>query len=325
MNWIALPHADATQTGYDDAVVLRGVRKRYGRQIAVDALDLNIPRGMTFGLLGPNGAGKSSTIKMLVGLTAPDAGDIELLGCPAGRRGVELKRRIGYVPELHRIYRWMRVDELLRFTAAFYPRWDHDLSTSLLQMFDLPPRRKVKQLSKGMTSKLGLLLALAPQPELLILDEPTSGLDPLIRDEFLEGVLAAHGDDNRTMLFSSHHVDDVQRVADEIGIMDRGQMILREPLVTLHERVKLIRAVLADGHLPDWRPPQTLHEQLDRREWTLTVYPYEPETIERVRSANAIEQIDVFDLGLEELFKHIIRGRRQPRYQEVPDARGLIA
>lgn len=292
--------------------------KRFGRQTAVDDVSFAIEPGQTFGLLGPNGAGKSTTIRMLVGLAQPDEGSIELLGQSSARRDESLKRRIGYVPEQHNLYRWMTVQEILRFTAKFYPRWSTATCDELLERFQLPLTKKIRHLSKGMTAKLGLLLALAPSPDVLLMDEPTSGLDPLIREELLESILATGTKDNRrALMYSSHHIDDVARVADVIGIMDNGRLVLVEQIDKLHDRIKLMRAVIDDGSLPNWMPEQAVCSRLDRREWSLTLYPFEAELAEAIADRNHVVSYELIDMSLEDTFKQIIRGRREAAPQEA--------
>lgn len=294
------------------AIRIDGLTKRFGKSVAVDDLSLMVPPGQTFGLLGPNGAGKSTTIRMMVGMTQPDEGTIEILGEAAAERTVAVKRRIGYVPEKHHIYPWMRVNEVLGFVSSLYPQWDDDLSDELLEVFELPRHKRVRHLSKGMVAKLGLLVALAPQPDVLLLDEPTSGLDPLIRDEFLEGILATQAQaKGRAVLFSSHHIDDVARIADVVGIMDGGRLILTEDVTHIHDRVKLMQAVIEDGTLPRSTPDEAIWTQVDRRQWSLTLYPFSQELAEQIAAENPVTRYEILDISLEDLFKQVIRGRRQ--------------
>jgi ABC-2 type transport system ATP-binding protein len=300
-----------------NAVEVRGLTKRFGKNIACDAVDLMIPRGSTFGLLGPNGAGKSTFIRMLMGLIPNDDGQMQILGVDADQRSVALRRRIGYVPELHYIYRWMTVREVIGFVRKLYPTWDDRLTETLLEKFELPPSKRVSSLSKGMTAKLGLILALAFHPDLLILDEPTSGLDPIIREDFIESVLRSQGHGERTVLFSSHHVDDVERVSDEIGIIVHGRMVLRGSPDGLRSRVKRLRCVLRDGKLPKFIPSCRIHEKIDRREWILTVDDFSEGLVEQVLSENDLAHVDVIELNLEEIFKDVVRGRGRSNAMEV--------
>jgi ABC-2 type transport system ATP-binding protein len=202
----------------------------------------------------------------------------------------------------------MKVQQVVDFVSPLYEHWDLELASSLIDKFRLPTTKRVNSLSKGMTAKLGLLLALSHQPELLILDEPTSGLDPVIREDFLESVLANHARPDRTILFSSHHVDDVERVSDEVGIMVHGKLVVTGSPDELRQRIKRVRVVLQDGRLPGPPPAQTIHQKLSRREWLLTLDGFSCELLRQIERDNAPVSIEVMDLNLEEIFKDIVRG-----------------
>ncbi len=292
------------------AVELAGVTKRFKRQVAVNDLSLQIPRGTTLGLLGPNGAGKTTTIKMLMGLLPCDAGSVSVLGLDPLHDHVAVKQRVGYVPEQQFIYRWMRAGEAISFCRSIYPRWNDARCAELLRLFQLDPEKKVKAMSKGMVVKLALLLALAHEPLMLILDEPMAGLDPLIREELLEGVLQAAGDHAPTIVFSSHTVADVQRLADVVGIMYEGRLLVHCAVDDLLRGTKRIRAVLKDGQAPAAVPAGTIWQRVQNREWLLTVRDFSAETVEHLRTANPLEQLEVSDLGLEDIFKDFVRGWR---------------
>ena len=184
------PHQDA-------AIEVEEVRKCFGRTMAVRNLSLQIPRGSVFGLIGPNGAGKSTLIKMLMGLLRPTQGTVHVLGRDVFQDSVAVRQRVGYVPESHHIYRWMRIGQVLQFCKAQCTTWNDATCRELLDLFQLDPQMKVRHVSKGMLGKLALLLAIAHEPELLILDEPMAGLDPVAREEFLEGVLALSASVNK--------------------------------------------------------------------------------------------------------------------------------
>ena len=173
------------------AVEMVEVTKTFRAGTAVDDMNMTIPRGTTLGLIGPNGAGKSTAIRMLMGTLAPTSGEVRLFGMNVATHAAKTRHHVGYVPERHDVYPWMTVAEAVRFTASFYPKWDAGYCEEMLDMFALDVRKKVRHLSKGMTVKLGLLLAVSHRPELLILDEPTSGLDPIVHDDFLEAVQQA--------------------------------------------------------------------------------------------------------------------------------------
>jgi ABC-2 type transport system ATP-binding protein len=197
----------------------------------VQGVDLAIARDRITGLVGRNGAGKSTTIKMLLGMLAPSSGSGRVLGYPIddAASSLEIRRRVAYVGEDKGLYPYMTVDELVRFTRAFYADWRPDYEARLRAAYALPGDRKVKALSKGMRTKLALLLALARQPALLILDEPTEGLDPVATEDLLRE-LGGRAADGTTVVFSSHQLDDVERIADDVVMLDRGQLVLAASL-----------------------------------------------------------------------------------------------
>lgn len=298
---------------------VRNLTKRYGSTLACDALNMSIPEGMTLGLLGPNGAGKSTFIRMLMGLTNVDSGEMFLFGKDAIDRTAETRNRIGYVPELHFIYRWMSIGEVLGFVSKLYQRWDGEIANAMLMKFELSTKMRVAALSKGMTAKLGLIIALAHNPDLLILDEPTSGLDPIIREDFLESVLQSHTCKGRTILFSSHHVDDVARVADEVAIMVNGRFAVRGTVDDLRCRIKRIRVVLPDGRLPIKVPKEILYQKLSRREWIVTVDQFTDSIFTEIKDENNAVNAEVIDLSLEDIFKDVVRGQKTQTEEAFDD------
>lgn len=287
-----------------------GLSKRFGNTQAVDNLNLAIPAGTTLGFIGPNGAGKTTTIRMLMGMLRSTAGRARILGRDVLDDPAEMKQHIGYVPELHFIYRWMRVSDAIGFCRRLFRDWNDERCGELLALFELEPRKRVKELSKGMLAKLSLLLALAHEPEILILDEPTSGLDPLIREEFLDGVLRAICAERRTVLFSSHMLSDVQRLADNVALIYEGRLLAHCPTDELVTGTKRIRVVLKNGSAPCEPPPGTVYQRQEQREWLLTVRGYSAGTLEYLRQRYPAESVEVSDLGLEEIFKDLVKGRR---------------
>ncbi|UCD27840.1 MAG: ABC transporter ATP-binding protein [Planctomycetota bacterium] len=295
-------------TSSDLAIELVGVTKRYRRNTAVRELSLQIPKGAAFGFIGPNGAGKTTTIRMIMGLLPMTAGQGNVLGINLNSGQDQVKRYVGYVPEQHFIYRWMRVGQVVRFCRSFYETWNDKYCSELLDLFGLDGHQKVKHLSKGMVTKLALVLALAHEPELLILDEPMAGLDPLVREEIVERVLHSICERKRTVFLSSHTLSDVRRVSDVIGIIHEGQLLTVAPTEQLVSGTKRIRAVLEEGQQPKESPEGTIWNRVQGREWLITVKDFTSNTVERLRSANPLQNIEVIDLGLEEIFKDYIRG-----------------
>lgn len=231
---------------------------RYARTEALHALDLAIPAGSVCAVLGPNGAGKTTIIKLLMNLLRPTSGSARVLGVDSRELGPREFAQIGYVSENQELPLWMTVRQLIDYTAALYPTWDKALEADLLAQFALPVDRKLKQLSRGMLMKANLLIALAFRPKLLVLDEPFSGLDPVVRDEFVRGLLEASSAGDWTVLVSSHDIEEVERLADRVVLLDHGRLQLHEPIETLQGRFRRIEVQLhADSApvtitLPTW-------------------------------------------------------------------------
>jgi ABC-2 type transport system ATP-binding protein len=230
------------------AIETHGLRKSFNGQEALKGLDLNVPQGSIFGFLGRNGAGKTTTIRILMGLARADAGAARVFGvAPAGdAAAAELRRRIGFVAEDKELYPYMTVSEMIRFTRPFFPGWRTDLEQRYIKSFDLPLNKKVPGLSKGMRSKLMLMLAIARGAELLVLDEPTDGLDPLAVEEVMRELVALAAAEGTTIFFSSHQLAEVEQIADHITIIDHGQAIVSGRLDDLKHRYQRISVVFAD-------------------------------------------------------------------------------
>ena len=218
--------------------------KSYGTVEAVKELNLSIRPHSITAFLGLNGAGKSTTIKMLLGMMRPSSGDGTILGQLISDQieSVRIRTKIAYVSENKRLYDYMTVNQMIRFTRAFYPDWRPEEEQKLLRQFELPVDRKVRSLSKGMRTKLGLLIAFARQPELLILDEPSEGLDPGGIEELLE-ILVARCSEGTTVFFSSHQIAEVERIADQICILHAGRLVLDSSLDDLRQSYRRIDLV----------------------------------------------------------------------------------
>ncbi|GMV91858.1 MAG: tetronasin ABC transporter ATP-binding protein [Candidatus Hydrogenedentota bacterium] len=292
-------------------IEIRGLHKEYGHGDGVHGLDLTIPEGCSFGLLGPNGAGKSTTIKVLMGLTPPTSGEVRVLGHDVRSNAHEIRLRVGYVPERHHIYPWMTIAEVLWFTRSFYPHWDDALCETMLREYGLDPRKKVKQLSHGMTTKLALILALCHDPDMLILDEPTTGLDPLIREEFLEGVNRLIQIRPRTVLFSSHIMSDIEKVADTIGIINEGRLLVCASRDDLLEKTRDITVTLKPSSDSIPRPDSAILFDTQDRVVSLTVFDMSETELATLRSNPHVERVEVSPLNLEAIFKAFIKGARR--------------
>jgi ABC-2 type transport system ATP-binding protein len=204
-----------------------------------------VPEGMVTAFLGPNGAGKTTTIKCLLNLHRPDAGTIQVLGQDSRRLGPVQFREIGYVSENQELPLWMTVGQFLNYCQPMYPSWDEAFARALLKQFDLMREAKLKELSRGMRMKVALLSSLAYRPRLVVLDEPFTGLDPLVRDEFIHGLLELTEREGWSVFVSSHDVDEVQRLADRVAIIHRGRLQLEESATDLQARFRAVEVVLA--------------------------------------------------------------------------------
>ena len=235
----------------DYAIEVNALKKSFGGRPALDGLDLRVPAGSIFGFLGRNGAGKTTTIKVLMGILRADDGAARVLGMDARdpAQNVEVRRRIGFVTEDKELYPYMTVGQIIRFTRPFFPKWREDLERRYLKMFDLPPGKKVSDLSKGMRSKLMLLLAICHGADLLILDEPTDGLDPAAIEDVLRELVAIAASQGTTMFFSSHQLTEVEQIADNICIIDKGRAIVAGVLDDLKAQYQRFRIVL-ENELP---------------------------------------------------------------------------
>lgn len=246
--------ATTAQSAADNTILqLQGVRKSFGSLTVLDQLSLSVNRGEVFGFLGRNGAGKSTAIRILMGITRSDAGQISIFGKPLLDDVIGIRQRIGYVAQDQNMYPWMTPKILARFVSGFYPRWDEKRYQQLIGDFDLPIKRRIGTFSGGMKAKLALTLALATRPELLILDEPTAGMDPVARREFLDLVRDQTMRDGATTFFSTHLIDEIEAIADRIGIVESGHTVYEGDLDPLRNSIACWSIAMSDyvpGSLP---------------------------------------------------------------------------
>lgn len=216
-------------------IELRGVSRRFGKKMALSDVSLTVPRGCVFGLVGENGAGKTTLIKHVLGLLAAQTGTVRVFDRDPVTDPVGVLSRIGCLSEDRDLPDWMRVDELLRYMQAFYSTWDETYGEELRRQFELEPRQKVRTLSRGQRARAGLLTALAHRPDLLVLDEPSSGLDPVVRQDILGAIVRTVAEEGRTVLFSSHLLEEVERVADRVAMIHEGRVVVCDTLDAVKE------------------------------------------------------------------------------------------
>ena len=286
------------------------LKKKYGDHEAVCGLNLSVQAGSVCAFLGQNGAGKSSTIKMLLGMIHPTSGNGRVFGhrIDKERESLLIRKKAAFVAEDKRLYDYMTVREIIDFTKSFFPGWDHALEVELLERFELPTGRRIRQLSKGMRTKLALLLGFARGCELLILDEPTEGLDPVAIEDVLQIVvsLAAQG---TTIFFSSHQISEVEQVADHVLMIDRGRLVLDASMDQIKEQYRQIQAVFPDAvEEGDLRLPGIERLYLQGKSASFVASHNVAAIVEHVQMLRA-RSVDVLPISLKEIFLEKVKAR----------------
>jgi ABC-2 type transport system ATP-binding protein len=300
----------------DTIIATHGLTKRFSGRAVVNRVNLSIPQGAIFALLGGNGAGKSTTIKMLTGLLPPDAGTATVLGADCWADAIRLRHRVGYVPERPRFYDWMTVRDIGWFTAGFHKSGFAARYEDLVKRFRLDTAARLKNLSKGGYAKVGLALALAPDPEVLILDEPTSGLDLFIRREFLASMVELAGA-GRTILLSSHGIAEVERVASHVGFMAEGRILLAASIEELRKRIVRIR-LRFDGLPPNPADMgQVLEFETSGRMWQAVLQDPNRLILEDVRQQASIHELEEAALSLEEMYTALLARFHRPEVAAI--------
>ena len=255
----------------ENVVEIRELSRQFGSKAALAGVSLDVPRGMVLGLVGENGAGKTTLIKHILGLYQARTGSVRAFGLDPVKDPVGVLGRIGYLSEDRDLPDWMRVGELMRYTQAFYPKWDEAFAEQLRAMFDLDPGQKIKSLSRGQRAQTGLLVALAHRPDLLLLDEPSSGLDPVVRRDILSAIIRTVADEGRTVLFSSHLLDEVERVADRIAMIHAGRIVMDAPLDRIKETHRRLTLRFSEPQPAAPPLPGMLSCEGSGQEWTVLV------------------------------------------------------
>ncbi|HPA51204.1 MAG TPA: ABC transporter ATP-binding protein [Thermoanaerobaculia bacterium] len=293
------------------AIALRGVSKRY-RFFALDDVSFRLEPGQILGFVGPNGAGKSTTIRILMALVRPDAGDVEVLGCRMPDEQVRAKREVGFVSEEMRLFPGATIGWHVGFVRSVFPgAWDDRYAARLLQRFHLHREQRVKGLSHGEQVKAALLLALARRPRLLVLDEPTVGLDPVARQEVIGELMEVVRDEERSILFSSHNTLDVEQICDQIAFIDRGRIVDSGDKEAFLERWRRLSLELpATIALPE--VPGVVDVARSARTAVVTVNAFEEALPAAYQRAGAVVR-DVQRMTLEEIFVATVMNRRKER------------
>ena len=286
------------------AIETQKLSKRYGKLQAVDGLDLRVPKGSIYAFLGRNGAGKTTTIHMLMGLLHPTGGTATVLSMHCLEQRINIAGRTGYLGEKKMLFESMTGNDLVRFNRAYFPKWSDDLAKKYAQRMELPMDREFKKLSQGNRTKLGLLLAMAQGAELLILDEPTSGLDPVVTDDLLQLLIEDFSNEGRTIFLSSHHLSEVERIADWVGIIDNGKLRLEARLDDIRAEYRRIRA--SGTGLPSMRSAQVLSANVDGANADYVVTQDADSFAATLRNQGATI-LDIAPMNLSEIFLQLLR------------------
>lgn len=280
-------------------VETRDLTKRFGDSYALAGLTMTVPRGRIVGFLGRNGSGKTTTIKILLDVIRRTSGEATVLGEPTG--AVAVRRRIGFLGEDKRLYSYMTVREIIAFTRPFFPTWRIETETRLLADFELPLNRKVSALSKGMRTKVGLLLNLCRHVEFLILDEPSEGLDPVMGEQMLQ-CLVQQAADGTTIFFSSHQVAEVEQIADHVIAIEKGRVILEGPLDHLRQTYRRVNLVFDDPPPPEAFRRDGVDQVIVRGRTISILASRNVDEIAALGPLLAAKSVDVQSIGLKELF-----------------------
>jgi ABC-2 type transport system ATP-binding protein len=287
----------------DVAISTAALGKYYRKTRAVDGLNLRVPRGAVYGLLGRNGAGKTTTIRMLMGLTRPSVGSFQVLDMQWPHDQLAMLQRVAYVGERKLLFDSMTGRELLRFNRPFFAGWSDELANTCVQSLEIPLERPFKELSRGNQTKLCLLMAVAQGAELLIIDEPTSGLDPVAQDELLKLLIDEFAGKDRTVFLSSHHLAELERVADWIGIIDQGKLLLEARLDDIRSGY---RRVTATGNVLSAKDERVISAVQSGSTCDYVLRNESERFVAELRSQGATI-VNVSPLNLSDIFLHLVR------------------
>ena len=299
------------------AVKIENLTCRFGDVTALENLSLSVPAGSIYAIVGRNGAGKTTTLRTLMGMVRPTNGRVEILGLDGTTEGEKTRQQVGYLPESRSLYGYMRVAEILRFAQSFHRNWDHGLANRYLELFHIPQGRLISQLSAGMQTQLGLILALAHDPRVLILDEPIAHLDAVRVKELLTVILEEALAKEQTVVLSSHALHQVERVTDHVAILDRGRLVVEKPLEDMkidEKRIRVAFQVDPPGDLFDH--PDVVKIERDGRKYLVTVRGSVDDIIHKCSRIPHFA-LDVIDMNLEEIFLQYAQSSEEDHTHEA--------
>jgi len=287
----------------DELLTIKNLSKSFGRKSILKNFDLTLERGKVYGLLGKNGAGKTTLIRMIMGIIPPDNGQVIYKGQTLKFGDAAYKREIGFIPEDSIFFSWMTIKELLKFNSSFYPKWNRTKAEEYLDRLSLDNKVKIKYLSRGMKLKVGLIVALAAEPEFLVLDDPTSGLDVPTRQDFMRDIIREILEGGTTILFSSHLVHELEGIIDKLGILHNGHLVIEDEYTRVKDATKKVLLVIERPN-PDTNKigiDGVLSQKIENNRLEIVVYPWDERKHKKLLSLNATH-MEINSLTLEEIF-----------------------
>ena len=290
----------------DPIVDVKDLCRTFGQTEALQNVTLTVRPGQVYGLVGENGAGKTTLLKHLLGLLKPTSGTVQVFGMDPVANPAQVLSQIGFLSEDRDLPMWMRIDQVLHYYGGFFASWDSEYAQELLSTFDLKAEQRLKTLSRGQLARVGLLVAVAHRPKLLLLDEPSSGLDPVVRQDILSAIIRTVADDGRTVVFSSHLLDEIQRVCDHVTMIHGGRVLLSDPLDEILEQHSRMTIRLSNPSESTPSIPGAIRCEGSGREWTVLGNGASTEPYRWVEASGA-EILDTGMPSLDEIFVARIR------------------
>lgn len=280
---------------------IKNLAKSFGRKKVLENFNMTLQKGKVHGLIGKNGEGKTTLVRMIMGIIPANEGEIIYKDQKIAFTNTAYKKEIGYIPEDSFFYSWMTIKDLLDFNSSFYPKWNPKKADEIMEKFSLDKKQRIRTLSRGMKLKLGLIVALAAEPELLILDDPTSGIDVPTRQDFLRGIIRELSEAGTTILFSTHLVHELERIVDHISILSGGHLILDEDYQKIKNAAKRARITFKDSVPEKIGIEGVLKEQREGNIADLVIYPWDKATETKIEAFSPARW-EKEPLSLEEVF-----------------------
>ena len=290
----------------EPAVQASRLRKSFGPRDVLHDLSFEVRPGEVIGVLGKNGAGKTTLLELMLGYSTPSSGEVRIFGAESQRMPGDVKRRVGFVPQQDELLYQLTVAEQLRVIASFYPKWDHELISRLCGAWGVDPQARIKSMSVGERQKLSIMLAFGHRPDLLILDEPVASLDPLARRQVLEHLVELSAEGQRAVVFSSHIVSDIERLASRIWILKEGRLFWEGDLESLKESVSRLHIRFGGATVPNFEIPGVINQRAQAQSVTAVVRDWTPAIQQSFEERYSVT-VEQESLGLEEIFLELHR------------------